>query len=162
MVRSYVLGNYGSMQDVEDVMQEGLYKFLNTYSKNGFELEGKLECYIFTICRNCWLKELERRKKMKLSEANIVEEIKDAKWAFMEQQRKEILLEIIERNLKLLSNKCQMVFDLRKDGLTCKEIAEILHLKNSQMVKDKHYRCKERLRELVKQDQAYLDFISDE
>jgi RNA polymerase sigma factor (sigma-70 family) len=150
------------MQDVEDVLQEGLYKFLNTYNKNGFELEGKLECYIFTICKNCWLKELERKKKLKLSEAYIVEEIEDAKWALIEKQRKEVLLDIIERKRELLSNKCQKVFDFRRDGLTCKEIAELLHLKNSQMVKDKHYRCKERLRELVKQDQAYLDFINDE
>jgi len=88
--------------------------------------------------------------------------MEDNKWALKDKQRKEALLEILEKNIKLLSKKCQKVFDFRRDGLTCNEIAELLHLKNSQMVKDKHYRCKQRLRELVRKDEAYLRLIRDD
>jgi len=162
LVKPYVLQNSGSMQDVEDILQDGLLKVIEVYNRNGFAEESKPENYIFTICKNNWLKELERRKKLNLSGGLLVEEIKQDNWALREKQRKEALLEIIEKNLKLLSNKCQKVFNYRRDGLSCSEIAELLKLKNSQIVKDKHYRCKERLRELVKQDKAYWDLINDE
>jgi RNA polymerase sigma factor (sigma-70 family) len=150
------------MEDVEDTLQEGLYKFMKFYEKNGFEQTGKLENYIFSICKNIWLKELVNRQKLKQSGSSIVEELKDDRWDLKEKYRKEALIDIAEKNIGLLSNKCQKVLNFRRDGLSCNEIAELLGLKNGQIAKDKHYRCKERLRELIKQDKAYREIINDE
>ncbi|MCD4711420.1 MAG: sigma-70 family RNA polymerase sigma factor [Bacteroidales bacterium] len=161
LVRLYVLKNSGSIQDVEDVMQDGLLTFFQKYAKKELVISEKPEYYIFSICKYIWLKELEKRKRIQLSGNYLVEEIEDSDCMIKEKERKEKIIEILEINIKLLSTKCQKVFDLRRDGLTCKEIAEVLQLKNDQMVKDKHYRCKQRLLELVKQDKAYRDFIND-
>jgi len=162
MVKIYVLQHCGSMEDVEDTLQDGLYKFMKFYEKNGFDQVDKLENYIFSICKNSWLKELEKRQKIKQSGKFIVEELEDDRFALKEKYRKEALLDIIENNIELLSNKCQEVLNYRRNGLTCNEIAELLNLKNGQIAKDKHYRCKERLRELIKKDKAYRDIINDE
>lgn len=162
MVKNYVLQHCGSMEDVEDTLQEGLYKFMNVYKKNGFTQKGKPENYVFSICKNIWLKELEKRQKIKQSARFVVEEIEDDTWDLKEKYRKETLHDIIEKNYELLSNSCQKVLNFRRDGLTCNEIAELLSLKNGQIAKDKHYRCKERLRELIKQDKAYRALINDE
>jgi len=162
MVKHYVLQYGGSMEDVEDTLQEGLYKFLNVFDKNGYTKNGKPENYIYSICKNIWLKELEKRHNLKQSTIISVEVLEDDNWALKEKKRKEVLHDIIEKNHKLLSISCQKVLNFRKDGLTCNEIAELLGLKNGQIAKDKHYRCKERLRELIRQDKAYKDFINDE
>jgi len=105
MVKPYVLKNCGSMQDVEDVLQDGLYKFLNVYNKNGFEPEHKLENYIFSICRNCWLKEIKKKGKFKLNRNLLVEDIEDNEWELKTKQRKKLLSEIFERSLALLGDK---------------------------------------------------------
>jgi len=46
LVRPYVLSNYGSQQDVEDTIQDGLYKFMTVYSDKEFSADSKVENYI--------------------------------------------------------------------------------------------------------------------
>lgn len=161
LVKPYVLSNNGSMHDVEDVIQEGLYKFMVKYNTKEFTQEGKIEYYIFIICKNCWLKEIERKKKLNIKGSLLAEEVEENNWALKEKERNEALINIARKNIKLLSKKCQMVFDLRKNDLSSQEIADLLNLKNSQMVKDKYYRCKERLRYLIMQDEDYLELMND-
>lgn len=162
LVKNYVLSHYGSPDDVEDTLQEGLYRFLTSYKKNGFQQSKNPENYIFSICKNVWLKEVDKKQKAKRVAGFIVEELEDDCWAMKDKHRKEALLEILENNLPLLSSKCQKVLDFRKEGLTCDEIAVLLGLKSGQIAKDKHYRCKERLRALIKQDKAYQALFKDD
>ncbi len=77
-------------------------------------------------------------------------------------RRKEFLIDIIQKNIKNLSQKCQEVFKHKQEGLTCDQIAERMKMDNEQILRNKMYTCKKRLLTLVYQDAEYKWFLSNE
>jgi RNA polymerase sigma factor (sigma-70 family) len=162
LVKHYVLKNSGTYSDFEDILQDGLIIFFQNLQSKNFVLTTYPEYYIYKICTKLWLKELEKRKKARnpiyfnLLSSNTSD--------FTEQDylRREKLISIIENNLKLLSEKCQMVFQLKKDGFTTEQIAEKMGFKNQQISKDKTFRCKKRLIDLISKDQNYVLLMKNE
>lgn len=161
LVRSYVLQNCGTMQDAEDVLQEGFFTFFQSTSKEGFTLSTKPEYYILSVCKKLWLKELARKKIAPPTQHINGDDVIDDDWMILIKERKEQLITIIERNIKKLSTKSQKLFDYKMEGLTCAQIAELLKLKNGQIVKDKTYRCKQRLLLLISEDKDYRNLYED-
>lgn len=149
------------MQDAEDVLQEGLIVFFQSISDNDLVLSVKPEYYILKVCKNYWLKELARRKIAPPTQPIDGNDVIDDDWMILIKERKEQLITIIERNIKKLSTKSQKLFDYKKDGLTCEQIAKLLKLKNGQIVKDKTYRCKQRLLLLISEDKDYKNLYED-
>ena len=162
LVRSYVLKNSGNHADVEDILQEGLFIFFRNVKNPEFTLTNKPEFYIYKTCQKLWLKELDRRKKsgsIRLNDLNI--EIKESN-SIEELILKEKLIKIIDKNKNKLSTKCQKVFNYRKQGLSCEDIAIQMHFNGGQIAKDKYYRCKKRLIQLIQEDEEYLLLIKEE
>ncbi len=161
LVRSYVLQNCGSIHDVEDILQDGLLIFFQSISKEGFTLSTKPEYYILSVCKKLWLKELARRKTAPPTQAINGEEVIDDTSIIQVEERNEHLISIIQKNIKKLSSKCQKVFDYRKEGLTCEQIAAALKLRNGNIAKNKYYHCKKRLLDLISEDEDYKNLFKD-
>jgi RNA polymerase sigma factor (sigma-70 family) len=161
-VIGFVLKNSGSLDDANDILQEGFETYIINLQKPDFELYTKPEAYIFCVCRNLWLNRLNAEKR------NIDDGVELEDLPFIEDEqinlkkRKEILFVILERNIKRLSQRCQDVFQLRKEGLSCEQIARKMQLKAGQISKNKFYSCKKRLLEIISEDQDYLDFKRSE
>ena len=162
MVKQYVLKNSGTYSDFEDILQDGLLVFFKNTQSRSFILTTKPEYYIYKVCTKLWLKELEKRKKARAS--SLLQSQYEDIYDFSEQdyQRREKLISIIGNNLKLLSEKCQQVFQLKKEGYSTDQIAEIMGFKNKQISKDKTFRCKKRLIDLISKDKEYSLLIRDE
>lgn len=162
IVRYYVLENSGTNEDVEDVLQDGLMIYFEKCNDKNFALTCKPEHFIASICRNVWLKEL-RRKKVYVT----VDSIEEESTMVDEQQpslkeRRESLIAIVEKNIKKLSNSYQKLLEYKHKGLSCDQIADKMNLKNRQSVKDKTYRCKERLLKLIMKDADYNRLMNDD
>ena len=163
LVRNYVLRNSGIYADVEDIMQEGLLVFFRNLKNPEFNLTTTHpEFYIYSVCQKLWLKELERRRKSKTynSTGELMNITEDPNEDY--QLRKENLLKIIQKSMKLLSPKCQQVFKYREEGLSCDQIADKMNFSGRGIAKDKIFRCKKRLIQLIQKDEEYLDLIEEE
>lgn len=155
LIGPFVTNNYGSIADVEDLVQEGLATFFQKLLDEQFVLRSNVVQYITGICKKKWLQELQRRSKEPTSGV-LVEDIElNIEWCQNENHLEECMIDIMMQNISKLSDKCQKVFDMRMEGSSCEQIAEIMNLKNTQSVKDKHYRCKKRLQDLIRQDPNY-------
>lgn len=74
-------------------------------------------------------------------------------------ERKELLMKIIDRNVQKLSPKCKEVLSYVRNGLSHKEISMRIGYKNHMIVKDKIYRCKKILLELIQNDPEYNEIF---
>lgn len=157
LVRRYVLNNCGNLQDVEDVLQDGFIIFFTNIKKQSFQLTVEPEYYIFGVCKNLWLKEIKRRSKIVEDCGHIDFHPDDNIDSIELVVRKERLLNIIDRNIKKLSEKCQEIFKFRKEGLSCDDISKRMNWKNRQISKDKIYRCKKRLLQITSEDREYIN-----
>ena len=155
-VRSYILKNSGTIEDFEDILQEGLLQYFKKFDSKTFLLTSAPENLIMKICRNLWLKELSKRKRKSISV--FVELISDEDNIF-QQERDEYLLGLVNKNLNLLTEKCRLAIRYWMEGKTCEQMSVLLGLKNYSIAKDKVFRCKKKLWQLILSDD---DFVNSE
>src|SRR5689334_3838914 len=62
-VRSYILKNSGKEDDIDDVLQEAVIAVWQNINKPDFILSAKLTTYVYSIARNIWLKQLQKRSR---------------------------------------------------------------------------------------------------
>jgi RNA polymerase sigma factor (sigma-70 family) len=155
LVKVYVISNSGTADDVQEILQEGWYIIFKKAHANELDIGCQITAYLFGICKNLWRKELQNRKAQILCDA--YKDIEDTFNSIAEEEEeKEVLLRILLRNLKKLSEKCQEVFRMKMEGYSCEEMAVQLELDSSQISRNKIFSCKKRLQTLVYQDPEYI------
>jgi len=154
-VRKYIRNNSGNQEDAEDIFQRSLLNITTKAKVKNYEPVVNFEWYLYGICKNLWLKELNFRKKW--SAKAEVKEITD------ESNAKLIALEILEndrrevylRNFELLSDNCKKVLSLFLKKRKQKEIAEELGYNSETVVRQRVFKCKSKLTKLIQKDPSY-------
>ncbi|CAN5530106.1 hypothetical protein BH10BAC5_BH10BAC5_04950 [soil metagenome] len=57
-IRNHILLNKGNTQDAEDIFQESLIILFKNDNKEDFILTSQPSTYIYSVCKNLWLKKL--------------------------------------------------------------------------------------------------------
>ena len=152
-VKSYVLQNSGSEEDVSDVFQDSIIALYTQISENTLNLTTDLKGYFFGIARNVWNAHL--RKKQRTTELKTDIEDEDD----VEEINKLILEKIVTKAFQKLRPDQQMVLNLFSEGCTYEEIAQKMNLKNETYARRKKYMCKEDLLEFIKKDPEYHEYL---
>src|SRR6187551_622404 len=63
MVKYFILKNNGSEEDAHDIFQEAMVVLFEQLSAGKFELTSSLKTWLYAVCRNKWLKQLEKQKR---------------------------------------------------------------------------------------------------
>ncbi len=161
LVRAYILRKSGVMADAQDIFHEGLMIFMRKARKDQFKLTCPPEVYILGICK----KLLKRRKSDEVERrplAGIENVVDDSDDSLEATCRKELLMKLMQKHIKNLSEKCQEVFKYKMEGLTCEEIADIMEMDSEQILRNKTYTCKKRLWKLIQQDPEYRKIFNDD
>lgn len=144
MVRKYVIDNSGSLQDVDDVLQDGVIAVWKNVSKSSFELKSQLSTYFMAIVKNLWLKKL-RKDKRKVG----MEEVQFNKAAGHVEMRpeKKMDMHVVKALLDEVGDTCKELLGLfyfeQMDNIS---IAERMNFSNSDVVKAKKYQCLKKLK----------------
>ena len=64
MIQNVIVNNKGDMQEAEDIFQDGLIVIYNQAKKTDFELRCSIKTYLYSICRNLWLKKLRKSSRV--------------------------------------------------------------------------------------------------
>jgi len=155
MIQNVVSNNSGDRQEGEDIFQDGLIVLFNQAKKPDFELRCTIKTYLYSICRNLWLKKLRKSSR--------IVELTDSVKQFVtvdESQLKTLEVneekEIVASYLDQLSEGCQGIlkyFYFEKKKMT--EIAELMGLANEQGAKNKKSMCMKKLKSMMK-DSKYF------
>lgn len=155
MIQNVVLNNNGDRQDGEDIFQDGMIVLFNQARKEDFELRCTIKTYLYSICRNLWLKKLRKSKRV----VELTETVKQYV-TVDESQLKTLEIteekEIVSKYIDQLSEGCKKIlkyfyFDKKKMW----EISELLGLASEQGAKNKKSVCMKKLKTMMKDSKHF-------
>ncbi|MEM9920504.1 MAG: sigma-70 family RNA polymerase sigma factor [Bacteroidota bacterium] len=156
LIESFISRNSGTADDAADLFQDALIVFYNRIREGRLVLNCTTRTYLYSVCKNLWLKKLRSRKKQiifseDISEIQLAAEETDI-LADTDEDRK------IGKLFSQLGADCQRILTFFYfDRLRMKEIAAKMGFANEQVAKNKKSICLSRLRKMVKDQQIDKD-----
>ena len=151
----YVMNNSGSRQDAEDIFQEVIVAFIDLVQKDKFRGESTVKTFLFSLNRFTWLNELKRRGRALAREEKYErgqEKVElDTSAIIADREGKAEVVRLVAE-LGEICRKILLLFYY--ENLSMKEILEIMHYENEQVVRNKKYKCLKQLEQMVNTDPA--------
>jgi RNA polymerase sigma factor (sigma-70 family) len=145
-IKKYVLSNSGSVEDVDDVLQEAIIVVWQNAVKEEFQLSSQLNTYIYAIVKNIWLKSLKKKQREVNIHDNEYDHINPVSQGQSQYDRK-VLLDCMTE----IGETCKQLLSYYYfDGYNMTQIGELLGFNNADTVKAKKYQCLKRLQEIIK------------
>ena len=124
------------------------------FSENNFEINSGFEAYLYGISRMVWLKILRNRgihnRNVNYYQSETISyQISD------EAVEEELELRLFRKYFAKLSEDCQKLLKMVSQGLSYDEIAVKMGYKSEKIVRNKKYKCKESLLNMIKEDPEY-------
>lgn len=153
-VKRFIIQNNGTAEDAEDTFQKSLLQIAVRYKKEKFEIRGDFQGYLFTVCKNLWLRELNKSKKRVTNEVflNLYSEEQDNALALMEQKR----FELFSEKLDLISENCKKILSLYFAKVSYAEMVRALDYNSETVARQRVFKCKKSLINLIKGDTRFL------
>ncbi len=152
-VKSYVLKNSGSDDDVPDVFQDSIIILYKQITENNLNLTTDLKGYFFGIARNVWNAQLRKKQRSTELQSDYMDEDET------EESNNQILERIVARAFAKLKPDQRVILNLFSEGKSYEEIAEKMNLKNETYARRKKYLCKEAITEMIKEDPEYQEYL---
>ena len=152
LVKTHIIRNSGSEEDVPDVFQDSIIVLYEKICGNHFELTSDLKGYFFGIARNVWNNRLRQKEKEEELDFDVVDEGDENDIADPEYFR------IMMRAFDKLRPDCQEVLRMFYDQVPFDEIARKMKFKNETYARRKKYLCKEALMEYIKLDPEFKEY----
>lgn len=152
-VRQYIMKNKGSKDDANDIFQDSVIIFFNQVRSNKFDEKYDIDAFIFSVSRNLWIDKIRRDSKMVNYE--FPDQFQN------ESDNKNHLDDLITKEkssamhavFSKLDEKCKKILSyVIYDKLSMKQICEKMGYSSEDVAKTNHYRCKQALTKIVKND----------
>ncbi len=148
MIQHFVTNNNGSFDDARDIFQEAMIALYEKVQNDSFTLTCQIKTYLFSICKNLWLKRLQQMGKFS-SPLSSEEEAISVDTDLEELANKDAAFAIMDRALNSLGEPCKSLLEgyyLNKKGM--QELAAEFGYTNSDNAKTQKYKCLLRLKKL--------------
>lgn len=146
-IHHLVIQNGGDEQEAKDVYQDGVIVLYEKIRDNKLELSSSLKTFLYSICRNLWLKQLDRKEKY-------VGKIEDHEEFFVveEEEAKDLHDEIkrhegMRQSLEMLGEPCKsLITDYYINDLSMQQMTSKFGYTNADNTKNQKYKCMNRLK----------------
>jgi len=150
MTAAYIKQNSGTEEDAEDIFQEVVLVFIEILKKDKFRGESSISTFLYSLTRNIWLNELNKRGKSRLRDEKF-EKGKgttdmDVSHLIADREVKSQLMDIVDK-LGETCKKILMAFYFENRAI--KEILQNLNYENEQVVRNKKYKCLKQLEQMI-------------
>lgn len=158
-VKQYIHGNSGDVHEAKDIFQDAIIIFYKHVKLQRFDDSQAIGGFIYTVSRNLWINYYTRvkAKKTELSHeedtlANNDDVLSDMLGQEREQQVMQVFASLGDRCKDLLVNT---VFH----KLSMKDICEKMGFSTENSAKTQHYKCKQRLIELIDKHPTFKQLL---
>lgn len=157
-VLGFITKNKGQRHDADDIFQKALLQLAVRYKKEPFEIKTSFEAYLFTVCKNLWRRELNKRKKRVTSSeiVELVDDDTDIAMATLEQQRWELLNIYFEK----LSENCKEVLKMFFEKVSYADMVKRLNYNSETVARQRVFKCKNKLKQMVTGDKKFKSLIN--
>jgi len=147
--RSHVFKNNGDEDQAKDVFQESFISCWRNVKNNKLKENSNLEAYLFTIAKNKWTDYLRSAHFKKTIADNGVIVMRSNYEDHADEHEMEKKLNALHTAMEQLGGACKkLLIQFYFDRKSMDEISKDLQL-NSASVRNKKYRCMEKLRALA-------------
>lgn len=149
-IRAYVINNNGDLDEAKDIFQEALVLLFEKAKLGDFQLSSKLGTYIYSICRNIWLKKLNRSRGKEISTSEFFEEnVGTTEDDAAVQEEKNLQFTVMEEAMSKLGEPCKTLLEsFYVQKMDMKSITEMFGYTNADNAKTQKYKCLMRLKKL--------------
>lgn len=148
VIEKYILLNSGNTDDARDAFQETMLILYRKVNEAEFQLTSKLDTLLYGICRNVWLKNLDKKRIQEKHLRGYEQELDCT--VSEEDINKHGRISRIRVALEALGEPCRTILrDFFFGGLNMEEIAEKMGYTNSDNAKNQKYKCMQRLKKSV-------------
>ena len=157
-IRNYITLNNGNKAEADDIFQDAvmiMYKKIKT--GEAIEVES-IDGLMYYICKNLWINRvLKLNKYIKIENTDPIEDnTYNALESLMATEKNNAFLELLD----LVGEKCkELLFLSIYHQLSMDEIALKMQLTSANAAKTHHYRCKQKLAEMVEQDDTLKSIL---
>jgi RNA polymerase sigma factor (sigma-70 family) len=156
-IRTYVINNSGTNDDAEDILQDATIVVWEKVKNSEFVLQSKLTTYVFAICKNLWLKRLNKNSRMSVLDDSFSENLTEDSQPFMNQNH-----QIVMKMMDTLGEKCRDILHLFYfESLDMASIAKQLNYNNADTVKAKKHQCFKQLQAEFLMQYKKSDFLGN-
>lgn len=149
-ILQFIQRRNGSLEDAEDIFQEGISRMVLSIQQGKFEGKSTLRTYLTTICKNLWFTQYARSSRY----ADIVEQIPVEEE--LEMGPDELLLlkersEGLQNVLAQVGEKCKKILSLWALHYSMREITQEVGYKSEGMTRKKKHQCFKALMTKIKE-----------
>jgi RNA polymerase sigma factor (sigma-70 family) len=161
-ISNLILNNNGSINQAKDIFQDCLIVFYENVINNKYLKQSKISTYIFSIAKFKWLNELKRIQTKEKHIQNINIENKNntttesAYDSFISTEHENQVMAIFN----LLGKKCRsLLLQSIYYNLSMKEIKENDNYNSEQLVRNKKYKCLNKLKALTESNPHIIKIL---
>jgi RNA polymerase sigma factor (sigma-70 family) len=146
MVKYFIIKNNGREEDAHDIFQETMVVLFEQLSSGKFEQKSSLKTWIYAVCRNKWLKQLEKQKRnVRLVDFERADEIILPEELNETNEKSKSLRKSLEQ-LGVQCRKLLLLYYYFKKSM--EEIAVDLNYTNADNAKSQKYKCLQKLKSI--------------
>lgn len=158
IIQHYIKENSGSEEDAADIFQDSLIVLYNKVREDQFKLTCALKTYIYSICRNLWLKRLRSKKQqIKTKDALAFIELEPDVSAILEEDEAS---KVVAKLLKEVDEDGeQVLIAYFFEGLSTSEVTKKMGYANEFVTRNKKSKSLKKLRALLQGSNQLKDFF---
>ena len=163
IAKSIVEKNSGTLEDAQDVLQDGLIVLFKKTKLGPLNLNCSLKTFFYSICKNIWKQQLDKKWRLLYQDDFVRESIEDYEAIPIEiNEENEEKNRLYHVYFLSLPPDCQKILQLFLLKISLKEIAKFMGFKDENYAKTRKYLCKNMLRKKIMQDPRYKIFFHHE
>jgi RNA polymerase sigma factor (sigma-70 family) len=158
-IRRYILSNHGTREDAHDIFQDAVVILFNQVKADKYNSSYEIDGFLYSVARNLWIDKVRREKRMvvkDLAETGEHTDHQDHLTYLIVKEKSAALRSVFNR----LDEKCKKIlYFVVYARLSMKEIGQRMGYSNENVAKSNHYRCKQYLAKMVKEDKELLNLL---
>lgn len=159
-VKRFIIMNNGTAEEANDIFQDAVIVLFNQVKLNKYNRNYEVDGFIFSVSRNLWIDKVRRGKRMPIRELVDID-IADSQDLLMDMISKE-KTSAMRKAFERLDEKCRKILNYAiYQKLSMREIAEKMGYSSENVAKTNHYRCKQYLSKIVKEDNTLLNLLEN-
>ena len=159
-VCKYIVSNGGGEEDAKDVFQKGLLQLSLRLRAGRVKINSSFEGYFFTICKNLWKRE-QKKTERRVTNENVLplqDEAVELAQSALEQEKWELFHEYMES----LAENCKRLLKRFFSKEPYQKVAQEFGYATENVVRQRIFKCKKKLKELIQKDSRYNELRSHE
>lgn len=148
-----VENNSGGRDDALDIFQDALMVIYKKVNTDEFKLTSSLSTFLYAVCRNLWMKRLNKKSfsEVSIKDTEVYKDDADMLDAMDKLEK----YRLFKSKMEELTGNCKEILQLFLNGVNMKRIAMQLGLSSVAYAKKRKFVCKEQLMGLIRNDPRY-------